>query len=221
MSKHIKIYGLILVVLLCINAVVYKQLDEKYNNLKSLYQQKNDAAFLYLVKHASSALPLAETLETISQTKENEVPAKVQQLIDKAKKQAEEMDDQLLTLIEFSDDYSGNPDPKLSINNTVMTSDEQRDMFVLAFQASAWRPIHNISYTYWKSKPKLINDRTRETLLSLAIELRALDKTIASFKESTSSITPENYVFHAKAELLKQLKPHLEKLKKIQNELYG
>lgn len=225
MPKNIKIYAIILIVLLCINALVYRDLDteadEKYNLLKSLYQRKNDAAFLYVMKHTSSALPFTETLETISKTKEDEVPAKVQQLIEKAKIQAEEFDEQLLTLIEFSDDYSNNTDPKLSVNNSVMTSDEQQDMFVLAFKARTWRPIYNISYAYWKSKPKRIDDRTRKTLLTLAKELRALNKTITPFKERASSMDSEIYVAQSKAVLLQQLKPHLEKLEKIQDEFRG
>ncbi|MDQ8739388.1 hypothetical protein [Paenibacillus sp. LHD-38] len=222
MQKHIKIYALMLIVLLCVNAAVYRHLDkrsdESYNNLKSLYQQKNVSAFLYLIKHASSSIPLAETLETISQTKENEDPVKVRALIEKAKIQAEELDEQLLTFIEFSDDYSNNAEPRLSINQTVMTSDIQEDMFELAFMARTWRPLYNISYAYWKSNPKMIDARTRETLRLLATELRDLDKTISLYKENASFITPLDYATHTKPRLLEQLKPHLEKLKIIQDD---
>lgn len=222
MPKHIKLYGLILMILLCINVTVFKIIDEhsdeKYNELKSFYQQKNDSAFLYLKNHASSAIPLAETLETISLTKENEVPAKVQQLIERAKTQTDEMDEQLLAFIEFSEDYSDNTDPKLLINNTVMNSDKQGEMFTLAYEGSIWNLIYSISYDYWKTKPKLINDRTRETLLLVATELRKLDKTIMYFKESGPSFTVRNF---EKAALLNSLKPHLEKLDTIQDEFFG
>ncbi|WP_028609047.1 hypothetical protein [Paenibacillus harenae] len=222
MQKQIKIYALMLIVLLCVNAAVYRHLDkrsdERYNNLKSLYQQKNDSAFLYLILHASSAIPLAETLETISRTKENEDPVKVRQLIDMAKIQAEELDEQLFTFIEFSDDYSNNAEPRLSINQTVMTTDIQEDMFELAFMARTWRPLYSISYAYWKSNPKMINAGTRESLRMLATELRALDKTISSFKENASFITPSDYATQTKPWLLEQLRPHLEKLKIIQDD---
>ena len=86
---------------------MYRHLENqssvKYNDLYSLYQQKNDSAFVYLVKHAFETIPLADTLMAISESKGNEDPAKIRQLIDKAKIQAEEIDDQLSTFIEFSD----------------------------------------------------------------------------------------------------------------------
>ncbi|WP_233566829.1 hypothetical protein [Cohnella endophytica] len=113
-----------------------RSLEDKYNNLNSLYRLKNDSGFVYIVKHASSTIPLADTLMAISVSKENEDPAKIRQLIDKAKVQAEEINEQLLTLIEFCDIYTNNAAPKLSINNTLMTTDEQQDMFFLAFQAN-------------------------------------------------------------------------------------
>lgn len=109
MPKHIKIYALILSIFILINVVVYRYLEnqssEKYKSLYSQYQKKNDSAFIYLIKHASETIPLADTLMEISESKENEDPAKIRKLIDKAKIQAEEIDDQLSAYIEFSDIY--------------------------------------------------------------------------------------------------------------------
>ncbi|MCM3340601.1 hypothetical protein M3650_18675 [Paenibacillus sp. MER TA 81-3] len=130
------------------------QSSEKYNSLYSLYQMKNDSAFAYLVKNASETIPLADTLMAISESKENEEPAKIRQLIDKAKIQAEEIDEQLLTFIVFSDIYTNNAVPKHFVNNTAMTTDEQLDMFILAREARIWWPLYDTSYSYWKSNPK-------------------------------------------------------------------
>ncbi|WP_243864439.1 hypothetical protein [Paenibacillus castaneae] len=197
------------------------QSSVKYNDLYSLYQLKNDSAFAYLVKHASETIPLADTLVAISESKENEDPAKIRQLIDKAKIQAEEIDEQLLIFIEFSDIYTNNAVPKLSVNNTAMTTDEQQDMFILAFQARVWKPLYNISYSYWKSNPKTIDAKTRETLHLLATELRALNKTITSFKEDANHMFFQGQVESYKASMLGKLKPHLERLKKIQDDFSG
>ncbi|ETT66889.1 hypothetical protein [Paenibacillus sp. FSL H8-457] len=106
MPKHIKIYAPILIIIIIINVAVYRHLENqasvRYNSLHSLYQLKNDSAFAYLVKHASETIPLADTLMAISESKENEDPAKIRQWIDKAKIQAEEIDEQLLTIIELA-----------------------------------------------------------------------------------------------------------------------
>lgn len=222
MPKYIKIYALLLIIITLINIGVYnhleKQSSDKYNSLNTLYQLKNDSAFAYIVKHASETIPLADTLMAISESNENEDPTKIRQLIDKAKIQAEEIDEQLLTFIEFSDIYTNNAVPKLSVNNTVMTTDEQQDMFILAFQAKVWRPLYNISYSYWKSNPKTIDAKSRETLRLLATELRTLNKTITSFKDDAHNNFFQGQVAPYKAEVLRQLKPHLERLKKIQDD---
>lgn len=225
MPKHIKIYALILIIIIVINVAVYRHLENqasvRYNSLHSLYQLKNDSAFAYLVKHASETIPLADTLMAISESKENEDPAKIRQWIDKAKIQAEEIDEQLLTIIEFSDAFPNNAVPKLSVNNTAMTTDNQQDMFILAFQARTWRPLYQISYSYWKSNPKTMDAKTRETLRSLATELRALNQTIMSFKDDAQHMFFEDQIESYKAEMLRQLKPHLERLKKIQDDFTG
>lgn len=225
MPKHIKIYALILIILILINAAVYRHLEIqssiKFNSLNSLYQLKNDSAFAYIMKNASETIPLADTLMAISESKENEDPAKIRQLIDKAKIQAEEIDEQLLTIIEFSDTFTNNAVPKLSVNNTVMTTDKQQEMFHLAFQARTWRPLYQISYSYWKSNPKTIDTKTRETSRLLATELRALNQTITSFRDEAHQMFFQERVEPYKAEMLRQLKPHLERLKKIQDDFTG
>lgn len=88
--------------------------------------------------------------------------------IRESKIQAEEIDDQLSTFIEYSDTYINNAVPKHFVNNTAMTTDEQLDMFILAREARIWWSLYDISYSYWKSNPKTIDNKTRETLRSLA-----------------------------------------------------
>lgn len=198
--------------------MVYRYLEnqssEKYKSLYSQYQKKNDSAFIYLIKHASETIPLADTLMEISESKENEDPAKIRKLIDKAKIQAEEIDDQLSAYIEFSDIYTNNAVPKHFINNTALTTDEQYNMFILAREARIWWPLYDISRSYWKSNPKTIDTKTRETLRFLATELHELNKTITLFKDEDG--THMFYLSeHYKALMLGQLRPHLEKLKKI------
>ncbi|WP_336772743.1 hypothetical protein [Paenibacillus sp. MMO-58] len=224
MPKHISTGIIILIVLVFISFFTFNYLnhkwESKYNHLKSLYQQKNDSGYIYIVTHASSAIPLAETLEKISTSKEDEDPAKIQQLITQAQAQAETINEQLLTIIEFSDGFSKNSVPEVSINQTVMTTELQKDMFILAFQANVWRPLYNISYNYWKVKPQL-NEDTRKTLMALATELRALDKTITSYKEVAADMAFRGHTPYSKTPLLDQLKPHLEKIKSIQNNIYN
>jgi len=136
-------------------------------------------------------------------------------LIDKAKIQAEEVDDQLSTFIKFSDTYINNVVPMHFVNNTAMTTDDQLDIFILAREARIWWPLYDISYSYWKSNPKTIDTKTRETLRSLATELDELNKTITSFNDAANMFyLAENY----KALMLGKLKPHLERLERIQDD---
>lgn len=225
MPKHMKIYALMLIIFILINAAMYRHLENqssvKYNDLYSLYQQKNDSAFVYSVKHASETNPFADTLMAISESKENEDPAKIRQLIDRAKIQAEEIDELLLTIIEFSDTFRNNAVPQLSVNNAAMTTDMQQDMFYLATQARTWPPLYHISYLYWKSNPKTIDAKTRETLRSLATELRALNETITSIKGDAHHMFFQDQIESHKEEILRQLKPHLKRMKKIQDDFTG
>ncbi|NIK68393.1 MULTISPECIES: hypothetical protein [unclassified Paenibacillus] len=224
MSKPMRYCFIIFIILVVVGTFSYNHLnnkwEDKYNHLKTLYQQKNDSGYIYIVTHASSAIPLAETLEKISASKEDEDPAKIQNLIYQAQDQAEAINEQLLTIIEFSDGFSKDSVPEISINQTVMTTETQKDMFILAFQADVWIPLHNISYNYWKTKPKLINDETRKTLSALATELRALDQTITAYKDVAAEMAFREQTPYPKSPLLNQLKPHLEKLKSIQNNMY-
>ncbi|WP_268626798.1 hypothetical protein [Paenibacillus alvei] len=191
------------------------QSSEKYKSFYSQYQKKNDSAFIYIIKHASETIPLADTLMEISESKENEDPTKIRQLIDKAKIQAEEVDEQLSTFIEFSDSYTNNAVPKHFINNAALTTDEQYNMFILAREARIWWPLYDISRSYWRSNPKVIDSKTRRTLRSLATELHELNKTITLFKDKAHDMFFQDQVESYKANILWQLKPHLEKLKKI------
>ncbi|PAF32684.1 hypothetical protein [Paenibacillus sp. 7516] len=58
----------------------------------------------------------------------------MQKLIELAKNQAEETDYYLRTLIEFSDNYVNDIDPQFMVNQTVMTSKKQEDLYILAHE---------------------------------------------------------------------------------------
>ncbi|WP_211747000.1 hypothetical protein [Paenibacillus sp. Marseille-Q4541] len=224
MSKVSKFTMIGFIILLGVSAVIfmtlYKDSQEKYNDLKSRYQMKNDSGFIYILKNTVSLIPLAETLEAISNTEKDESPAKVQQLIEAAKIEADQIDEQMWTLIEFSDDYSENRDPEIVVNSAVMTSDEQYDMYT-AFSGT-WGSVRTISYRYWKSSPKLIDEGTREYLRSLAGELRSMDEILSIIKEEyTTSINSLYDAKIAKANLLGLIKPHLIKIDKLQEVFYS
>ncbi|GIP44007.1 hypothetical protein J45TS6_24660 [Paenibacillus sp. J45TS6] len=225
MSKVSKFTIIGLIILLGVNTVVltmvYKDSEEKYDNLKSRYQMKNDSGFAYILKNAVSLIPLAETLEDISNTAKDQSPAKVQQLIETAKTEAEQIDEQILTLIEFSDDYSKDNDQGIVVNNSAMISEEQYEMFGLAF-SGVWSSVRTISFYYWKSSPKVIDEGTREYLRSMASELRSIDEILSMLKEEyTTSFNSFSNAKYAKAQLVSLLKPHLIKLDKMQEAYFS
>jgi len=194
---------------------------EQTENLKKLYQTKNDSGFLTLLREGHLYISLAETLENISKVTDQEDPAKVQKLIELAKSQADEADYFLGTLIEFSDNYVNDIDPQFMVNQTVMTSKKQEDMYILASQANVYMTMYQVSYNYWKDKPKQIPHETKEMLHSMAKELRALDDTLQEFKEK-AVYTIKWGEFSTKEQIkdftLRAIKPHLEKLIKIKSE---
>lgn len=223
MSKVSKFTIIGLIILLGVNTVVftmvYKESEEKYNTLQSRYQMKNDSGFLYILKNIDSVIPLAETLEAISNTAKDESPTKVVQLIETAKKEVAHMDEQLQALIEFSDDYSENGSPEIVVNHTVMNTEEQFNIYLSA-DSGIWWVIRSISYDYWKSSPKIINDKAREHLRLLADELRSMEKTLDILKENhTSSINSIYAVELAKPHVVGQLEPHFKKLNKLNENL--
>lgn len=200
-----------------------REREERLNKVKSLYQIKNDFAFLTFLKRTPSYIPLAETLESISKVKDTEDPAKVQKLIEKAKTESERLNQDMLFLIEFSDDYTVNADPKFMINYSVMNTHKQNDMFLLAFQSNIWGMAYTTSYEYWKAKPKVISKETKNTLNLIAAEVRLLNKTMVGLKERTSQLEhmvefEPMYDESLKKALLDELKPHLERLRKIKDD---
>lgn len=223
MSKVSKFTIIGLIILLGVSTIVftmvYKESEEKYSILQSRYQMKNDSGFLYILKNIDSVIPLAETLEAISNTAKDESPAKVVQLIEIAKTEAAHMDEQLRKLIEFSDDFRENESPHMVVNQAVMSSEEQYDAYILA-HSGIWGNIRSISYDYWKSSPKLINDSSREYVRLLAEELRSLEKTLDNLKEShTTSINSIYFLELAKPHVVGQLKPHLVKINGMNEKL--
>lgn len=223
MTKVSKLTITGLIILLCLSTVIFmlllKESEEKYDILQSRYQMKNDSGFLYILKNIDSIIPLADTLEAISNTAKDENPTKVVQLIETAKTEAAQMAEQMQTLIEFSDDYSENGSPEIVVNQSVMSTEEQFDIYIAA-DSGIWWVIRSISYDYWKSSPKLINDKAREHLRLLAKELRSMEITLDKLKENhTVSINSIYYVALAKSDVLVKLNPHFIKLNELNEDL--
>ncbi|MBD7970588.1 hypothetical protein [Paenibacillus gallinarum] len=222
MSKesYVIVFAILLGAVTMIFTCVYKDAEikhnQEYNKLEQMYQTKNDSGFLYLLKHPVSPLPLANTLETLSKTEEDERPAKVQELIETAKAQATEVDEQLMMFVNFSDTFSEKEEGEI-INHVYY---EDIDLFLLV-SGPTWNPMYSISYRYWKSTPKVLDEYTREYLLSLTEELRSLDKTFTELKDSsnTQSLIFSDQLIGAKIKLLDKLKPHLIKIKQLNESL--
>ncbi|WP_160032415.1 hypothetical protein [Paenibacillus sp. An7] len=222
MSK--KSYVIVFVILLGVVTMIYTKVykdaeikhNQEYNKLEQMYQTKNDSGFLYLLKHPVSPLPLANTLEALSKTEEDERPAKIQELIETAKTQAEEVDEQLMMFVNFSDTFSEKEEGEI-INHAYY---EDIDLFLLV-SGPTWNPMYSISYLYWTSKPKVLDEYTRKYLLSLAQELRSLDKTFTELKDSsnTQSLIFSDQLIGAKIKLLDKLKPHLIKINQLNESL--
>lgn len=224
MSKksYIIIFTILLGVITIIFTMVYKDAeiknDKKLDRLMSLYEEKDDTAFLYILEHMVSFTPLADTLESISKTEQDETPAKIQQRIETAKIQAREIDEQLLLLIKFS---GFNAESIEKYVNTGDTTTDEQDLFYLAVN-STWDPIRMISYRYWKLSPKLIDDRTREFLLSLAGELRLMDETLSEMKEmAVTMASSSNYPKNIKSYLLKGLQPYILNIENLNQDFYS
>jgi hypothetical protein len=223
-SKLIWIFAVLILIIIGFYNYQLHAAREQTENLKKLYQTKNDIGFLTLLREGHSYIPLAETLEKISKVTDEEDPAKVQKLIELAKSQADEADYYLGTLIQFSDSYVNDINPQFMVNHTVMTSKKQEDMYILASQAGVFMTMYQISYNYWKDKPKQIPQETKEMLHSMAKELRALDDTLQEFKEK-AIYAIEWGEFSTKEQIKdftqRAIKPHLEKLIKMKSEFGG
>ncbi|XEC95717.1 hypothetical protein AB6A23_03845 [Paenibacillus tarimensis] len=197
------------------------EVEEHTKTIKMLYQEKNDIAFLALLKQTPSFIPFAQTLEAISTSSEKENPARIQEQIERAKSQSTEWEARIWTLIQFSDDHTNNPDPLPMLNHSIGTSEKQNEMLELSFRARIWRVVYSISGTYWKAQPKIIDKESRTTLSAIANELRAMEKTISTLKESAEfSDTREDYDEIIKKQLIDQFRPHLEKMRRIQDEFF-
>ncbi|WP_199615141.1 hypothetical protein [Paenibacillus alkalitolerans] len=59
--------------------------NHRFNVLSSKYEAKNDLAFFSFLDQTPSFLPLAETLEELSAVSDDEDPAKIQVIIERAK----------------------------------------------------------------------------------------------------------------------------------------
>lgn len=218
--KQLWLFAAILLFIIGFFNYRYNTAKEQTDNLKELYQVKNNRGFLTLLRQGHSYIPLAETIEKISKVSDQEDPAKVQKLIELAKTRSKEADQYLATLIEFSDSYVSDSDPRFMANHTVMTSKNQEDMFMLALQADIFMTMYEVSYNYWKDQPKLIPQDTKRMLVSIANELRSLDETLQSFKDR--AVYNMEWGDFASTEQIKdftlrEIKPHLEKLVEIKS----
>ncbi len=223
-KKNSKLVWIFVVLILILIGFYNYQLNtarEESENLKKLYQAKNNSGFLTLLRQGHSVIPLAETLEKISKVTDQEDPAKVQKFIERAKSQADEATQFLITLVEFSDNYVNDSTPQFMVNQTVMTSKEQEDLFILAMQADVFRIMYEVSYSYWKDKPKQIPQKTKNTLASIAKELQAMDVTLLQFKEKAAhEMVWGQFATTEQLKILtmRTMKPHFEELIKIMTE---
>ena len=196
----------------------------RFNLMSSMYEAKNDLAFFSLLDKTPSFFPLAETLEQLSVVSNEEDPAKIQAIIERAKVQANAVDGHVSLLIQFSDSYSNHEKPETSkefIDST--TQQEQEDVYMLHRRTEVGDVMYFISGRYWKAKPKLISPNTKDTLTLLEKELRSMEKTFASFKDYNRYYGSDDMEAAYKKQFLNQLKPHLTKLETIENGLqnYG
>ncbi|GIP44006.1 hypothetical protein J45TS6_24650 [Paenibacillus sp. J45TS6] len=226
MSK--KSYIIVFIILLGVITMIYTRVykdaeiknNQKHELLMSLYKEKDDTAFLYILEHTVSSIPLADTLESISNTKKNERPANVQQFIETAKIQATEIDEQLFLLIKFSGYNDKFIEEYMNTGGETDTKSDDPDLSFLTHRLT-WNPIRTISYGYWKSNPKL-DDRTREYLLSLAGELRSMNEKLSESKEmATSMASSSNYPSNVKRYLLKEIQPFILNIDKLNQDFYS
>ncbi|MCG7376334.1 hypothetical protein MH215_04970 [Paenibacillus sp. ACRSA] len=225
----IKRYWIFIAILIPILVIVYYEhrLNEAKANedvLMELYQSKNNSGYITLLKDGHSFKPLAQTLEELSQVTNQVPPAKVQKLLDQAKVQAKDATQYLTTLIEFSDNYISTSKPRYMIeyDHSVMTSAKQKEVYQLAYGSGLYGLMYGISHHYWKDKPKLIPQATQTALASIAKELRALDKTLASYKTSTDHQLQwgdERSMEQLKSIILNEMRPHFEKIVEFKDEI--
>ncbi|WP_199615140.1 hypothetical protein [Paenibacillus alkalitolerans] len=135
------------------------------------------------------------------------------------------MDKHISLLITFSDSYTNLEKPGTSEGFIDLTAQqEQEDVYMLHFRTEVGNVMYFVSGRYWKAKPKLISQNTKDTLALLAEELRSMEKTFASFQEYYDRYYGWNDMETvAKKGFLNQFKPHLTRLESIQDGLqnYG
>lgn len=213
-SKRPRVWIYLLIAALCYVTYHDYQVSKQLVHIKPLYQEKTNAAFEILLWQAPSVIPLAESLEAIAARSDKD--SKTVELIEQTKLQATRWESALGNLIEFSDDYSDNADVQVMTNNSIMTSEKQRDMLHLAFNAKISLVLYTVGET-------ALDDGSRRVLTAYAKELRSLEETLSELKESakqypSSSDIHSAYMEYLKKQLLDQLRPHLEQLKQLQND---
>lgn len=221
----IKRYLIFIAILVIVFFYYEHRLNEAKANediLMELYQSKNNSGYITLLKEGPSFKPMAQTLEELSQVTNQEAPAKVQKLLEQAKVQAKDATQYLTTLIEFSDDYISTSKPRYMSDYSVMTSAKQEEVYQLAYGSGLYGLMYGISHHYWKDKPKLIPQATQTALASIAKELRALDKTLSSYKRGVDHQLQwgdERSMEQLKSIILNEVKPHFEKIEELKDEI--
>ncbi|WP_372660954.1 hypothetical protein [Cohnella sp.] len=213
------------VALLVTITLVYRdkinEANHRFYALFSIYEAKNDLAFFRLLERPPSFLSLAETLEELSAVSDKEDPSEIQAIIERGKVQANAQDEHISLLIEFSDSYSSHERTEASKKLSNYTKQqEQEEIYMIHNRTEVGDVMYFVSGQYWKAKPKLISQNTKDTLASIAKELRSMEKTFATFVDYYERYYGWDDMEAAyKKQFLNQLKPHLTNFETIQNGL--
>ena len=137
-----------------------------------------------------------------------------------AKLQTEQWENSLYHLIYVSDTRERKLSFDHGVNNFIMSTQQQQDIFIRVFSAAIRNVIRSISWHYANTTPKQIKPSSRLALKEISEQLREMDKTMISLKNKSSSIETSMIadnekllrIQQLKIEFLNEIKPHLEKI---------
>ncbi|SDW19086.1 hypothetical protein [Paenibacillus sp. CF384] len=214
------------IVLACTVFLQFRALSNQRNEkqeVQALYEEKTNDYFLDMLANLNSFQPLVKSLTDISTIHDMKDRIHNQKILDLAKEQASQVTNQLVLLIQAADLKEQNQELRHRVNNLIMTSQQQEDAAILAFEADLWRTVYNTSSRYWLSKPQVIDQDSLDANRDAAIEMAQLDKTMQQFKERANEMKKSDryeglqldYMTLLKKDLLKGLIPHLKKLNAV------
>ncbi|SFS70639.1 hypothetical protein [Paenibacillus sp. BC26] len=214
------------IVLVCTVFFQFRALNNQRNKqqeVQALYEEKTNDYFLEMLANMNSFQPLVKSLTEISAIHDMKDRVHNQKVLDLAKEQASQATNQLVLLIQAADLKEPDQELRHRVNNLIMTSQQQEDAALLAFQADLWRTVYNTSSRYWLAKPQVIDRVSLKANRDAAVEMANLDKTMQQFKERANEMRmsdryegmPLDYITLLKKDLLKGLVPHLKKLSAI------